>query len=240
MQKKLLVLFLLLSIFVNLKSVKEEVTAILSKSFYFPFLYSRNLILLLSQEERRSIELTVENQKLREMLLKSDTSAIQIADTGKFYVGEILQYIPLGIPEILVVKIKSSKIEDLTEGTVVNLNGFLVGVIESQEGKQLTVKTIYNDNFKVGVECLRPYYTGVLRGGEIPYVFYVPVDANIKIGDTLFTSRLSSYAKPYIPVGIVKEYQRDMDNPIFFRAKIEPFFKPFTSRTVIVYGKPKA
>jgi len=240
MQKKLLVLFLLLSIFVNLKSVKEEVAAILSKSFYFPFLYTRNLILLLSQEERRSIELTVENQKLRETLLKSYTSAIQIADTGKFYVGEILQYMPLGIPELLVVRIKSSKIEDLTEGTVVNLNGFLVGVIEGQEGEQLTVKTIYNDNFKVGVECLRSYYTGVLKGGEIPYVFYIPTDANIKIGDTLFTSRLSSYAKPYIPVGVVKEYQRDLDNPIFFRAKIEPFFKPFTSRTVIVYGKPKA
>jgi len=237
MQKRLLVLVFLLTILVNISSVKGIVFAFLSKSLYFPFLYSRNLLILLTQEERRSTQLSIQNQKLREILIKSDSINTLLADTFNTYVGEILHYVPLGIPEEIIVKIKSPKMRNLIEGTVVDLFGVLVGSVDMQKGEQLLVKTIFNENYKVGVECIDPYYTGVLKGGEIPIIFFIPIDASIKIGDTLYTSRLSSYAKPYVPVGIVKEYQKDEDNPIFYKAKIEPFFKPFTSRIVLIYGK---
>uniref|UniRef100_A0A7V3ZYQ0 Cell shape-determining protein MreC n=1 Tax=candidate division WOR-3 bacterium TaxID=2052148 RepID=A0A7V3ZYQ0_UNCW3 len=240
MEKKLFVLFFLLTIFVNIRGVKEEVAFILSKSFYFPFIYTRNLLLLLYNVERNSIKLNIENQKLREQLNDRGFSENNfIGSSSTACVGEILQYIPLGIPEEIVVKVKSEKIGSLIEGTVVDLNGYLVGKVEMEGGELIRIKTIYDESFKVGVESIHPYYTGILQGGEIPLVLYVPIDAEIHTGDTLYTSRLSSYAKPYIPVGTVKDYQKDIYNPIFYRAKIEPFFKPFTSRIVVIYGKSK-
>ena len=240
MEKKLFILFLLLTIFVNISCVKEQVALVLSKSFYFPFIYTRNLLLLLSNVERRSIQLSIENQRLREQLNSKDFAENNVVDTSiNSFIGEIFQYFPMGIPEEILVKVKSKKIGDLVEGTVVDLNGYLIGKVEMQIGEQVRIKTIYNESFKVGVESINPYYTGILQGGEFPMVLYIPVDAEIHTGDTIYTSRLSSYAKPYAPVGVVKNYQKDIDNPIFYRAKIEPFFKPFTSRIVVIYGKSK-
>jgi len=237
MRRKLFLLFALLTVFLNINNVKSAFHHALMGTLYHPFIYSRNLIILLTETEKTNTKLSVENQKLRESLAHLSNLDIDTLYSQKdFILGEILSYSPLGIPEELEVLLKGTPPSgNIQEATVVDLKGNLVGKVEKVNGNIAFIITIFSKKFKVGVESRNPFYTGVWEGNFEPIVRYVPFNAEVRTGDTLYTSSLSGFAKPMIPVGSVQKVMNDPLNPIFLQLKVVPFFKPLTSKKVIIY-----
>jgi hypothetical protein len=240
MRKKIFFLSFLFTVFFNLNVIKVPTSLFLTNSIYAPFLYVKNLIILLTQTEETSIITQAENQYLKGILnsigQKSPSGAIA---RESFSEGEVMQYSPLGIPEEIIVKAHLESSTDYIASVVTDARGALVGRVLKRTGPFAIIPTIYNSEFKVGVECKNRYYTGIYKGGADPKVFFVPYDAPVSIGDTLITSTLSGFALPGIPVARVIEIKKDPYNPIFLTLRVEPFFKPFTSRKVIIYGTRK-
>jgi cell shape-determining protein MreC len=194
--------------------------------------------MLLKETEKTNTSLLKENSRLRESF---KYSVPYISDSTQFLTtlaeGEILSYSPLGIPEEILVRITKVESHKLENSTLVDFRGNLVGKISNLFSDLAKVTLIYNPAFRGAVECYSPYYTGLLIGGNVPTVVYVPFDAKANPGDTLYTSYLSTVLAPGIPVGTVSKVVKDSTNPIFIKLYITPFFKPFTSRKVIIYGK---
>lgn len=236
MQRKILFLSLLVTIFFNLTRIKTYVSHSLISTVYAPFIYSRNLIILLLHTEEKAITVQATNQHLRQLLLQVGKDTTTLPLPQEFITGDIVEYSPLGIPHEIIIKTNFNSTEPFKGKIATDLSGALAGKIVQVRGSYMTLKTIYDKEFKVGVESSGNYYTGVYTGGTQPEVLYVPYDAKVKPGDTLYTSSLSALATPGIPVGIVTEIHKDESNPIFLKLEIEPIFKPFTSRKLIVYG----
>ncbi|MEO0247497.1 MAG: rod shape-determining protein MreC [candidate division WOR-3 bacterium] len=237
MKRKLILLFALLTIFLNLHNIKRQVNIVLLQTAYLPFIYTRNLVILLQKTEQICSELSKENQLLRESLKAGGVDDLSSKPTSiKVLVGEIQSFSPLGIPEEVLIKVGDKLLQNPESYSVTDLKGNLIGKVKKQSGEVVLAITLYNSNFRAGVENKKPFYTGLLIGGKSPTVVYVPFDAEAKIGDTLFTSRLSSLLQPDIPVGTVSKTVKDSLNPIFIKLYLTPFFKPFTSRLVLLYG----
>ncbi|MGB9823890.1 MAG: rod shape-determining protein MreC [Candidatus Hydrothermia bacterium] len=237
MKRKLLYLFLLLTVFFNIKSVNIKTSEILLKSVYSPFIYARNLIILLKETEKINAVLLKENLKLREILAYSDHHIFNTSPDTIFSLGEILSYSPLGVPQEISLRISKLAPSKFENSTLVDFKGNLVGKVSYLFNDLANALLIYSPAFRAAVECHKPYYTGLLVGGNKPQVIYVPFDAGAELGDTLYTSSLSTVLAPGIPVGIVSKVVKDSTNPIFIKLYVTPFFKPFTSRKVILYGK---
>lgn len=237
MKRKLFLLFALLTIFLNLSIIKRQVNSFLLKTAYMPFIYTRNLIIMLQKTEQICSELTKENQLLRESIKNKSFDELKTKPSQiNQQIGEVLSFSPLGIPEEVLIKVEDKLLHNPESYSVTDLKGNLIGKVKEQSGGVVLAITLYNTNFRAGVESKNPYYTGLLIGGKIPTVIYVPFDAEVKIGDTIFTSRLSSLLRPDIPVGTVSKITKDTLNPIFIKLYLTPFFKPFTSRMVLLYG----
>ncbi len=239
MAKRLFLLLLLLTIFINLHTIKPGLFQLLNNSIYFPFVYSRNLIILLQNTEKNLERILSENINLRKKLYSSEINTItQKEDIEKTLICELQEFTPLGIPREITAKISSIPVEQVNNKTVTDLHGALVGLAYKQTKDLIFIKTIYNEEIRIAIESINPYYTGILKGGITPEILYIPFDAPIKEGDTIYTSSLSSIVTPYIPVGVISKIEKDMDNPIFLKASIKPFFVPFTSRKLVIfYGK---
>ncbi len=239
MARRLVILFLLLTVFINLRPIKPMLFRFLNNSIYYPFVYSRNLLILLQNTERNSANILLENTSLREKIFLNQINTIsQDKASEKTLICEVLEFTPLGIPKELIVRMDSNSKAQLQNNTVIDQKGALVGLTYKQTQDLVFIKTIYNEELRIAVESINPYYTGILKGGITPEILYIPFDAPIKAGDTLYTSSLSSIITPYIPVGVIAKFEKDMENPIFLKASIKPFFVPFTSRKLVIfYGK---
>ncbi len=92
---------------------------------------------------------------------------------------------------------------------VINSKG-IIGITKSVSNNYATVLSVLNINSKINIKLLRSNYFGSLSWNAKDYQMVqfldLPVQANIKIGDTVITGGRSTIFPEGIPVGTIKNF----------------------------------
>ncbi|MEN8124472.1 MAG: rod shape-determining protein MreC [Bacteroidota bacterium] len=92
---------------------------------------------------------------------------------------------------------------------VINSKG-IIGITKSVSNKYSTVLSVLNINSKINIKLLKSNYFGSLSWNAKDYqtvqFLDLPVQANIKIGDTVITGGRSTIFPEGIPVGTIKDF----------------------------------
>ncbi len=92
---------------------------------------------------------------------------------------------------------------------VINSKG-IIGITKSVSNNYATVLSVLNINSKINIKLLRSNYFGSLSWDAKDYQMVqfldLPVQANIKIGDTVITGGKSTIFPEGIPVGTIKNF----------------------------------
>jgi len=102
------------------------------------------------------------------------------------------------------------------EGDIVWAVG-LVGFVVSTKGKFSEVLTIHSPDFYSKVVVARSLVMGILRGGEVPKIEFIPYGADIKVGDTVYLLE-----HPGVYVGEVNKIKENLP---FISLDIMPFWR---------------
>lgn len=159
----------------------------------------RDLNLQLSSEVTRMRKALVENENLRQMLQLKDKKDYPYVATdviGRTTV-EMRSYFTLRNPEE----------EGITEGMAVRNDAGLVGLTVGVTSNYILVESIRNREVKIAIRDERSGIDGILvwDGGEDFNLKNIPKSYDIKEGDLLLTSNLSTRYPTNIPVGRVKK-----------------------------------
>jgi rod shape-determining protein MreC len=118
---------------------------------------------------------------------------------------------------------------------VINDQG-LLGIIYSTSDDFAIARTLRNRDLKITVKDERSRIDGIMKwNGEDLVMMDVPKTYDIKPGDRIITSELSSLISIPVPVGIVMEL-RKVDVGIFSEARIKPFVNFSRAENVFVIG----
>lgn len=136
----------------------------------------------------------------------------------------VLSFDPIGIPWRFYIE--GGKKDGFAYGDPVIRRSHLVGKIFQVNSATSIVLTLFNPSLRVGVVDLRTGVLGVLEGGSPPSINYVPVDANIRVGDTLITSGLGGIFPRGILVGVVSKIHKNKkgEGEMFLSIEGDPFF----------------
>jgi len=188
--------------------------------------------------KEKNAELMLQMNKLREfgMVNEELKGLIKLKDTIKY---------PL-IPAKIVSKSFSTSQNTITllggisQGIkpgmpVVNDQG-LLGIIYSTSDDFAIARTLRNRDLKITVKDERSRIDGIMKwNGEDLVMVDVPKTFDIKPGDRIITSELSSLISVPVPVGIVMEL-RKVDIGIFNEVRIKPFVNFSRAENVFVIG----
>ncbi len=105
---------------------------------------------------------------------------------------------------------------EVKEGDIVWAVG-LVGFVISTMGKFCEVLTIHSPDFYSRVVISRSLVMGIMKGGEVPKIEFIPYGADVRIGDTVYIME-----HPGVFVGEVKEIEV---MPPFISLNIRPFWR---------------
>lgn len=101
-------------------------------------------------------------------------------------------------------------------------NAVLVGRVESVSSNTSIVRTIFDPGFEIAVRIGDAAADGLMRGGNELVVELIPGEAEISVGDSIYTA---SELFPYgLSIGTVKEIQAD-EGEVFKTARVEPAFE---------------
>jgi len=104
---------------------------------------------------------------------------------------------------------KGDKDGVIPEAGVIGTNG-IIGIVQNTSSHFSKVVSVLNNNSKISVALKGTNYTGFLRwDGNNPNTFNIidmPVNAQVKVGDTIITSGMSSVFPKGIIVGSIQEY----------------------------------
>ncbi len=108
------------------------------------------------------------------------------------------------------ITINSGKNKNITPDMgVINSKG-IIGITKSISNNYATILSILNINSKINIKLLRSDYFGSLSWNAKNYqsvqFLDLPVQANIKIGDTVITGGKSTIFPEGIPVGTIKDF----------------------------------
>lgn len=118
---------------------------------------------------------------------------------------------------------------------VINDQG-LIGIIYSTSDDFSIARTLRNRDLKLTVKDERSRIDGIMKwNGDDLVMIDVPKTFDIKPGDRIITSELSSLISVPVPVGIVKELSK-VDIGIFNEVKIKPFVNFSRAQNVYVIG----
>ena len=229
-----LVLLLLISVFFisrsehpsvkNLKTTTFGTFAFISSIFsdVFPTyglksenekLRKQNAELMLEINKLR--EYGIENVELKDLLSVKDTVAYQL--------------IPVKIisksfsPDQTTFTLNKGKNENIKPGMAVITGEGLVGIIERCSDDFSLVRTLKHINFRVVVKDQRSRFQGILHWtGSQLMISNLPKTSEIKMGDRIITSELSSLIGQPFPIGIVKKVINP-DEGYFNNVLIKPF-----------------
>jgi rod shape-determining protein MreC len=186
----------------------------------------------------KNAELMLQINKLREFGIVNEElkGLIKLKDTVKY---------PL-IPAKIVSKSFSTSQNTVTliggssKGIkpgmpVVNDQG-LIGLVYSTSDDFSIARTLHNRDLKITVKDERSRIDGIMKwNGENLVMVDVPKTFDIKPGDRIVTSELSSLISVPIPVGIVLELGK-MDVGIFNEVRVKPFVNFSRAENVYVIG----
>ena len=118
---------------------------------------------------------------------------------------------------------------------VINDQG-LLGIIYSTSDDFSIARTLRNRDLKLTVKDERSRIDGIMKwNGEDHVIVDVPKTFDIKPGDRIITSELSSLISVPVPVGIVMEL-RKVDIGIFNEVRVKPFVNFSKAENVYVVG----
>jgi len=191
-----------------------------------------------SRLKEKNAELMLQMNKLREFGIVNEElkGLLKLKDTVKY---------PL-IPAKIVSKSFSTSQNTITllGGTsngikpgmpVVNDQG-LLGIIYSTSDDFAIARTLRNRDLKITVKDERSRIDGIMKwNGEDLVMVDVPKTFDIKPGDRIITSELSSLISVPVPVGIVMELNK-VDIGIFNEVRIKPFVNFSRAENVFVIG----
>ena len=186
----------------------------------------------------RNAELMLQMNKLREFGIVNEElkGLLKLKDTLKY---------PL-IPAKIVSKSFSNSQNTVTllggnsKGIkpgmpVVNDQG-LIGIIYSTSDDFAIARTLRNRDLKITVKDERSRIDGIMKwNGDDLVMVDVPKTFDIKPGDRIITSELSSLISIPVPVGIVMEL-RKVDVGIFNEVRVKPFVNFSRADNVYVIG----
>jgi len=170
-------------------------------------------LIFIDYQEAFVRELTLENQRLRNLLKLKEQKPGVIATFG-----EVIALDPIGWPIWITVEARSAE-RVRTDLTVLDRRGNLVGRVAEKEGRQIKVMTVLNPKSRISVTTQESRYLGILEStGPLHLSLgYLPNESRPVAGETIITSKMSQNYLPGIPVGIV---QKSAAGKGFFREVI--------------------
>ncbi len=219
--KKALILYLLLSVIIQIPFVKKIISFASVNSLYIPVLYTISYAeeLKQSREEKRALEKKLSVLLYNKGKLKSESDTANIAT--------LISYTPFGFPDMMYLFPAKGN-----PGYLVLWHGYLCGRISGTRKASTQALTIYNELFRIGARIRR--YNGILEGGIYPLVDYIPIEYKIEKGDTVYTSGIGDNHIADIPIGTVRYIRKDPLTPFFHKITVQPFFNIHRIKTVCI------
>jgi rod shape-determining protein MreC len=191
---------------------------------------------------RTNAELMLQVSKLREYGIVNDDlkNLLALKDSAKY---------PL-IPATIVSKsltksqstitLNAGKNQSVKVGMPVITDKGLVGIIFSTSDNYSIARTLTNVDLKLTVKCERTRESAVMKwNGEWLVMINVPKTFQLKKGDRIVTSEISSIVPFPLPVGLVYEIG-NIEKGIFNEVKIQPFVNFEKIENVFILGIVKS
>ena len=160
-------------------------------------------------------EFGITNDELRSLVHFRDTTSFPLIPAS--IVSKSLSYTQNSIT--LNVGAKDSVLAGMP---VINDEG-LIGIVQSTSEDFSIAKTLHNVDLKLTVMDERSRINGILKWtGEDLIIMNIPNTYDIKVGDRIVTSDISSIIPLPVPVGIIEEF-KPSETGVFSFVKVKPF-----------------
>ena len=160
-------------------------------------------------------EFGITNDELRSLVHFRDTTSFPLIPAS--IVSKSLSYTQNSIT--LNVGAKDSVLAGMP---VINDEG-LIGIVQSTSEDFSIAKTLHNVDLKLTVMDERSRINGILKWtGEDLIIMNIPNTYDIKVGDRIVTSDISSIIPLPVPVGIIEEF-KPSETSVFSFVKVKPF-----------------
>jgi len=174
--------------------------------------------------KEENVRLSEENVQLKNLLNLQDKSFTQndevVYDTLKF--NQTFRYTSAKVIHndfrknnnyLTINKGKSHQIK--SDLAVINSKG-IIGITKSVSNNYSTVLSILNVNSRINVKLLNSNHFGSLNWNNKDYntvqLLDLPIQALIKVGDTIITGGMSTIFPEGIPVGTIKDFDTNNNN----------------------------
>ncbi len=174
--------------------------------------------------KKENIRLAQENVELKNLLnlqgISDSTSSTTVIDTINFY----QKYSYLAAKVINNEFRKCNNYLTLNKGSssgvksdlgVINSKG-IIGITKSISKRYATVLSVLNVNYQINVKLVKSHHFGSLSWDSKDYktvqLLYLPIQASIKVGDTIITGGKSTIFPEGIPVGTIKSFNTNNNN----------------------------
>lgn len=244
-------IYLVLSIILFIGSAENRLVKaqFLSKTIYFPLINSiQKINSLFDLKEKNAIlskqlsEKTIKITELENKLTEVENVRIDY-DTGNYshLLADIVGFKGEFQERCLILnKGKNDKIK--LNYPVISNNG-IVGKVISVSYNYSIVLPLDNSRFKLGVMSKRRHLQGIMESDIFgnSYMTLIKPGADIKVGDIIITSQISSVFPKGFPVGKVTKLIEDQAE-IFISAKIKTFINPseLDQAVVLLYEKDES
>ncbi|GBD88928.1 cell shape-determining protein MreC precursor [bacterium BMS3Abin03] len=122
---------------------------------------------------------------------------------------------------------------------VINDRGF-IGLVHSTSEDFSIARTLQNVDLKLTVMDERSRINGIMKWtGEELIVVNIPNTFDIKTGDRIVTSELSSIVPVPIPIGVVDEFRKN-ETGIFSYVRVKPFIDLISIENVFILADVKS
>ncbi len=244
-------IYLLLAILLFLGNNEDRLkkAQFLSKTIYLPLVNSiQKFNSLLDLKEKNQIlseklsEHTIRITELENKLQEIENYRIDY-ETGsyKHLLADIVGFKGEFKERCLIIN--KGKMDDIKLNYPVISNDGIVGKIVSVSHNYSIVLPLDHSRFKLGVMSKRNHLQGIMKSDIFgnSYMTLIKPGSDIKVGDIIVTSQISSVFPKEFPVGKVIKL---IENPteVFMSAKIQTFINPsqLDQTIVLLYEKDKS
>lgn len=176
----------------------------------------RDLNLTLSNEITFSRKALLENDNLKEMLALKDNSSY------KYEPASVVERTTIEMRNYFMID-KGSK-AGICAGMAVRTASNLIGIVSGTTSNYSMVEGMNNREIKVSAKTERVGVDGLIvwEGGDKLIFRNVPTSYDVKIGDNIVTSDMSSRFPSNIPIGKVTSKKQEVGN-LFTKIEVTPY-----------------